>query len=493
MELNPLAGNRRGLRVLGAAAMLAMLSVVVAAASSRADKVGPLWAVVPQVAPACSALPSPESDTWPVASADLLGPTSGSLTFAGSVLLANDTGVAPLTASIPAESTPLSGGTITGTDPFTYTPGPLFVGTDVFTYEVSDGSGRTSIGLVKVTVAADDVAPVVSITSPAGGTVSGTVVVTAAASDNVGVVGVRFMDGATQIGQEVTSAPASTSWDTTLVSDGVHTLTAIARDAAGNTATSAPVVVTVDNSVPPPPPPTVETVISSDGLNRRTTRPFSTSAPGAVIVAFVAAGGPAAANAQMVAVSGAGLTWSRVQRAATSFGDSEIWTATASGVLTNVTVSSTPSLVGYRQSLTVVVFSGASGIGAAGSAAAANGAPSVSLVTQGPNSLVYAVGNDWDSATARVLPEGQTKVHELLERAAGDTFWVQALSSPVTGPSAVTLNATAPTTDQWNMAAVEIRPAAAVPAIAARGAVDVGRPQRDTAAGRMTGEEKERP
>src|SRR5207244_1334781 len=36
-------------------------------------------------------------------------------------------------------------------------------------------------------------------------------------------------------------------WNTTTASNGSHTLTAIARDAAGNRTTSSPVTVTVDN------------------------------------------------------------------------------------------------------------------------------------------------------------------------------------------------------------------------------------------------------
>jgi hypothetical protein len=40
------------------------------------------------------------------------------------------------------------------------------------------------------------------------------------------------------------------SWNTTTASNGSHTLTAVARDAAGNTAASSAVTVTVDN-VPP--------------------------------------------------------------------------------------------------------------------------------------------------------------------------------------------------------------------------------------------------
>jgi hypothetical protein len=77
--------------------------------------------------------------------------------------------------------------------------------------------------------------------------------VTANASDNVGVTGVQFrLDGAA-LGAEDTSAPYSTSWDTTTASAGSHTLTAVARDAAGNTGTSSPVTVTVSNGPAPPP------------------------------------------------------------------------------------------------------------------------------------------------------------------------------------------------------------------------------------------------
>jgi len=88
--------------------------------------------------------------------------------------------------------------------------------------------------------------------------VSGTVVVSASASDNVGVAGVQFkLDGA-NLGAEATSAPYSVSWDTTATANGTHTLTAVARDAAGNSATSGAVTVTVSNiALPPPLPPSL--------------------------------------------------------------------------------------------------------------------------------------------------------------------------------------------------------------------------------------------
>jgi glucose/arabinose dehydrogenase/PKD repeat protein len=100
---------------------------------------------------------------------------------------------------------------------------------------------------------ADTTPPSVSVTAPsAGATVSGTTTVTANAADNVGVAGVQFrLDGAS-LGAEDTAAPYSMPWDTTGASNGTHSLTAVARDAAGNLATAAAVSVTVANGGGPP-------------------------------------------------------------------------------------------------------------------------------------------------------------------------------------------------------------------------------------------------
>ncbi len=101
---------------------------------------------------------------------------------------------------------------------------------------------------VTVTVSNDTTPPTVSITSPASGaTVSGTITVTASASDNVGVVGVQFQLDGLNAGAELTAAPYSVPWNTTSSSNGSHTITAVARDAAGNRTTSAGVTVTVSN------------------------------------------------------------------------------------------------------------------------------------------------------------------------------------------------------------------------------------------------------
>ncbi|MBI3043009.1 MAG: hypothetical protein HYY78_09315 [Betaproteobacteria bacterium] len=121
-----------------------------------------------------------------------------------------------------------------------------------------DAAGnRTTSAPVNVTVSnasADTTPPTVAVTSPASGaTVSGTITVTASASDDVGVAGVEFQLDGVNGGAEDTAAPYAASWDTTAAANGTHTLTAVARDAAGNRTTSEPVTVTVSNNSPSPP------------------------------------------------------------------------------------------------------------------------------------------------------------------------------------------------------------------------------------------------
>ena len=96
--------------------------------------------------------------------------------------------------------------------------------------------------------AGDTTAPTVTMSAPAANaTVSGTVAVSATASDNVAVVGVQFYLDGNVLGSEDTAAPYSVNWNTTLIANGTHRVRAIARDAAGNTRTTADTTVTVNN------------------------------------------------------------------------------------------------------------------------------------------------------------------------------------------------------------------------------------------------------
>jgi len=146
-----------------------------------------------------------------------------------------------------------SGGTSTeiGTDttaPFgvSWNSGTVANGAASLTATAYDAYGNaTTSAPVSVTVnnVPDTTPPAVSLTAPAAGDVSGTVTLSASASDDVGVAQVQFFAGSTSIGTD-TSAPYSVQWNTTGLS-GVQSLTAVARDGAGNLTTSATVTVNV--------------------------------------------------------------------------------------------------------------------------------------------------------------------------------------------------------------------------------------------------------
>ena len=128
----------------------------------------------------------------------------------------------------------------------------------------------------KVTIispSTDTTPPTVSLSAPASGaTVSGSAVtVSAAASDNVGVAGVQFkLDGA-NLGTEDTTSPYSINWNTTSTANGSHTLTAVARDAASKTTTSAARTVTVSNTTPDTTPPIGSITINAGAAATKTT------------------------------------------------------------------------------------------------------------------------------------------------------------------------------------------------------------------------------
>lgn len=94
----------------------------------------------------------------------------------------------------------------------------------------------------------DTTPPTVNITyPPAGVQVSGTITVTASATDNVSLAGVQFKVDGVNIGAEDTAAPFELPLDTTTLTDADYTLTAVARDAAGNSSTSSAVQIRVLN------------------------------------------------------------------------------------------------------------------------------------------------------------------------------------------------------------------------------------------------------
>src|SRR6266403_999843 len=176
-----------------------------------------------------------------------------SVTVSNAAPVANITGLNP-TSGIVGTSVTISGanfGATQGTNTIKFngiTATPTSWSTSSIVAAVPSGAatgtvvvtaGGVSSNGVSFTVSPDTTSPTVSISSPTGGaTLSGITTVTANASDNVAVASVQFqLDGA-NVGALDTTAPYSVSWDTTTATNGSHTLSAIAKDAAGNSATS---------------------------------------------------------------------------------------------------------------------------------------------------------------------------------------------------------------------------------------------------------------
>ena len=127
-----------------------------------------------------------------------------------------------------------------------------------YTVAAFDAGGSVSVPssppASATTLTPDTIPPNVSLTAPtANGSLSGSVTVSATATDNVGVASVQFQLDGSNLGAAVTTTPYTISWNTATAINGSHTLTAVATDASGNTATSASVPVTVSNTVSGPP------------------------------------------------------------------------------------------------------------------------------------------------------------------------------------------------------------------------------------------------
>jgi hypothetical protein len=254
----------------------------------------------------------------------------------------------------------------------------------------------------------------------------------------------------------VTGSPPATSTTVANLTNGTaYTFTVSATNAIGTGPASSPSNTVTPGAVGPV---TTDTTVFTDGSGTMTSPSITTSAPNDLIVAFVSSDGPAGAGQQRFTVTGASLTWTLAKRSNGQSGDAEIWWARANGTLTSQTVTATPSAGGYHSSLVVVTFAKAAGIGVTAAASAATGAPDLSLANTGTGSWVYAVGNDWDNAIARATVSAQVIVHQRVDTSAGDTFWVQSTTAPNTSAGTVDIHDSAPTTDEWNYAGVEVLP-----------------------------------
>src|SRR5262245_20527141 len=132
-------------------------------------------------------------------------------------------------------------------------PTPL-AGTSIAISDAAPTTDRFNLSACEILpalVTGDVTPPTVALTAPVvGAIVSGMTTIVADASDNVGVASVEFEVDGSKLPGEVTAPPYSYAWNTATLTDGAHTISASALDAAGNR-TSASVNVTVSNTSGP--------------------------------------------------------------------------------------------------------------------------------------------------------------------------------------------------------------------------------------------------
>ena len=145
--------------------------------------------------------------------------------------------------------------TLDGSNPTALSPvytGPFVLTGGATVKAVASAQGMTASSVAAATFSRDTTPPTVSVTAPTNGlTVLGAISISANASDNVGVASVQFLVDGASVGS-VSSHPYTLVYETTALTNGSHQITAVAVDTAGNSASSAPVTVTFNNSTTGP-------------------------------------------------------------------------------------------------------------------------------------------------------------------------------------------------------------------------------------------------
>lgn len=193
---------------------------------------------------------------------------------------------------------------------------------------------------------------------------------------------------------------------------------------------------------------------------------MQTNYPNTVLLAFINISKDAQTVSSVTATS---LTWQLVARANTQAGSSEIWSAFSPTPFTNRTITAnfSGSVVSGNLLVTSIVgaditgSNGSGAIGATNTGSTTSAAPSLNITTTRANSWVWATANTGTASPGTVTAGSNQTLIRLLgdgTNACGGWVWRQ---NSITGTSGttVTSNTTTPTTDNCNIAVVEILPA----------------------------------
>ena len=322
---------------------------------------------------------------------------------------------------------------------------------------IVDANGVPSIAaMIRLSAPSQDTTPPTAPVGLAASASAGQIALTwTASTDNVGVTSYRVSRDGTVIG----TSPSTNYTDSSVVAGTTYAYTVAALDAAGNV--SLPSNTATAQAVAAPNGITIDKIVSAhQGTSSTTisTPGVTTTGSNELILAFISSDGPNSANSARIAgVAGAGLSWTLRQRTNTQPGTAEIWQALAPGPLSNATITATQASGSWQAAMTVVAFRGAdTTTGATLGSNASSGAPTATLTTTRAGSWVWGVGTDWSNPISHTPGSSQTLVDQYLAP-PGDTYWVQRQNSttPPTG-TPVTINDTSPTSDQWNLAIIEV-------------------------------------
>jgi hypothetical protein len=177
-------------------------------------------------------------------------------------------------------------------------------------------------------------------------------------------------------------------------------------------------------------------------------------------------------NADGTVTSTGGLSWSLAGRKSVNAGSTngagtdgctEIWVANTTGAPGSMTVTDTRgdglSGSGAEHILKVEVFTGAESpwAGAITGTSSTSGLPSASVTTTQANSWVFASSSDWSAGGVGTVGSGQTMIDE--DDVAGQYdahIWRQTSTTGSSGTN-VTMDLTAPSAQNYNELAIEIR------------------------------------
>jgi len=124
------------------------------------------------------------------------------------------------------------------------------VGGTTYYYRVRtvNASGTNYSQSIFFSLIADIEPPSVTLTEPVNGsTIIGTTTLSATSTDDIGVASIQFYIDSTSTGAVGATSTYSIVWDSNTVANGSYSISAVAKDAAGNLATST-ISVTVNNS-----------------------------------------------------------------------------------------------------------------------------------------------------------------------------------------------------------------------------------------------------